>query len=376
MRLRRSTLPAMTESHYRFVPHFRSAPARNAADVWVDRTPDIARPRMLDTASGLPRVMGIATARRIGLSRSAVRHAIDRYGWQPLTRGVVLTVRERPTRADWAAAGLELAGPSAAVSGWDAVRCFGIGTRRPPDDEILVLTRDGRNRLIAGRVRIRPTRRSYEAHLQPPGAEQLPSLPVCAPARAIADCALRYVTLPPVRAMTTAAIQRGLCLPEELVAELETGPRNDSGWLRLALADVLDNAHSIAEAEAAEFLRQVEVPPFELNVPILDASGRHIATADALWRELRAVLEVDSREHHFGEIQWKATMRRHNLLTAGGLALTHCPPSQIHGGGPRWAESIASWLRARAAELGVPYRPDSRVVRPGPDGPEPFRLPY
>lgn len=262
------------------------------------------------------------------------------------------------------------------MSGWDAVRCFGIGSRRPPDDEVIVLTQEGRHRLISGRVRIRPTQRPYEAHLQPPRADQLPSLPACEPARAIADCALRYVTLPPVRAMTTAAIQRGLCLPDELVAELEDGPRNDSAWLRLALADVLDNAHSIAEAEAAEFLKLADVPPFELNVPILDASGAHIATADALWRELRAVLEVDSREHYFAELEWKGTMRRRNLLTAGGLALTHCPPSQIHDGGPRWAEGIAGWLRARAAELGLPYRPDPRVVRPGRNGPEPFRLPY
>lgn len=321
-------------------------------------------------------MMGIETARRLGLSRSAVRHAIERYGWQRLASGVVLTVRSRPTRADWAAAGLELAGPSAVVSGWDAVRCYGIGAKRPPDDEVLVLAQEGRHRLVSGRIRIRPTQRLYESHLQPSSADQLPSLPVCEPARAIADCALRYFTLPPVRAMTTAAIQRGLCLPDELAAELEDGPRNDSAWLRLALADALNNAHSIAEAEAAEFLMQAAVPPFELNVPILDAAGTHIATADALWRELRAVLEVDSREHHFGEIQWKSTMRRHNLLTAGGLALTHCPPSQIHDGGPRWAEGIARWLRARAAELGVPYLPAPRVIRPGRSGPEPFRLRY
>ncbi|HEU5006885.1 MAG TPA: hypothetical protein VFT67_07935 [Jatrophihabitantaceae bacterium] len=357
-------------------PDFRVAPARSPGDVWTNWTPAAPRPRMLDTASGLPRVMGIATARRLGLSRSAVRHAIDRYGWRPLARGVVLTVRGTPTRADWAAVGLEVAGPSAAVSGWDAVRSYGIGSQRPPDDEVLVLTREGRHRLVSGRVRIRPTRRPYEAHLQPPRAEHLPSLPVCNPARAVADCALRYVTLRPVRAMTTAAIQRGLCLPDELLAELESGPRNDSGWLRLALTDVMSNAHSIAEAEAAEFLTQVDVPAFELNVPILDASGRHVATADALWRELRAVLEVDSREYHFREFEWKNTMRRHNLLTAGGLALTHCPPSQIHDGGLRWAEGIAGWLRARAVELNAPYRPDPRVLRPGRAGPKPYRLPH
>ncbi len=53
------------------------------------------------------------------------------------------------------------------------------------------------------------------------------------------------------------------------------------------------------------------VPPFELNVPIVDEYGRLLYVVDMLWRELRAALEVDSREYHFGVEDW----RRHSTGT-------------------------------------------------------------
>lgn len=81
--------------------------------------------------------------------------------------------------------------------------------------------------------------------------------------------------------------------------------------------------------------------------------SRVIAVADVLWRDLRAVLEIDSREFHLSEAEWKATMQRHNRLTSAGLALTHYPPSAT--GDPAWPDEVARWLHHRARELGVRY---------------------
>jgi hypothetical protein len=175
--------------------------------------------------------------------------------------------------------------------------------------------------------------------------------------------------------MTTAAIQKGLCTPSTLIDELRAGPRNGSRWLRSALDDVADGARSIAEAEAVDFLRQVDVPTFELNVPIIDWSGVLIAKADVLWRELRAIAEIDSREFHFLERDWKGTSRRHNRLTGKGLAVEHYPPSEIRDRGVAWARDVELWLRNRAGELGLTYVPDPRPGRFGPAGPPPYRLP-
>ena len=257
------------------------------------------------TQFALPRVMSVATAARFGHSRAAVRHQVDRGRWQRLVPGVVLTAPGPVTRSDWALAAMELTGPRAALSGWDALRVYGLGASRPPTDDVLVLDRSGRHRRV-GRARIRPTSRRYHAAPVAPLDHELAFVPIVSASRAVSDTAAVYRTLPPVRALVTTAIQRGLCTPEQLAAELDTAPRNWSALLRRSLGDVLDGSRSIAEAEAVDILRQADVPSFELNVPLVDAAGRVVAIADVLWRELRAIAEIDSREFHFDETSWKA----------------------------------------------------------------------
>ena len=283
----------------------------------------------------------------------------------------MLTTSEVPQRSDWIAAGLLLAGLGSAVSGWDGVRL--LDRRAAPDSSpaspVLVLTRDGKNRLIGG-VRIRATRRAFGIRRIFLGSDLLR---VAAAPRAVADLALSEQSLSAARALVTKSIQRGLCTPAELVDELIAGPRNGSGFLRRALSDGLDGAASVAEAQAVDELRLAGVPPFELNVPLLRPDGVLVAVADVFWRELRAVLEVDSREFHFSETAWNNTMMRHNKLTAAGLALTHYSPSRIRLGALR--HDVEPWLRSRATELGRPYAADPRPIRP-PDGvPVPFYLP-
>lgn len=332
-----------------------------------------ASPTLRGTPVELPRVLSARRARSFGLSRSAVRHGIARRGWQPLIRGVVLTSPDAPTRDDWALVGMELTGPRSALSGWDALRTVGLGDRNPPSQRVLVLDRGGEHR-VAGGVRIRPTRRPYSTSPLPSVHPTLAFVPVVWVPRAIADTALEYRTLPPVRALVTTAIQRGRCRPEALVAELETGPRNGSSTLRRAIEDVIDGARSIAEAEAVDYLRRVTVPAFELNVPIIDQRGALIAVADVLWRELRAIAEIDSVEFHFGEQAWKGTGRRHNRLTSAGLALEHFPPSEIRTRRLDWARSVEDWLRRRAAELGLAYVVGQGPIRPPESGPPPLVL--
>ncbi|MDQ2796731.1 MAG: hypothetical protein M3Y06_06155, partial [Actinomycetota bacterium] len=276
--------------------------------------------------SDLPRVLTVREAERLGVSRSAVRHGLASHGWQRLARGVVFTAVGAATRDDWVQVGMELSGPHAALSGWDAARLRGIGDRTPPNPRVLVLDHDGTHRRV-GLVQIRPTARAYTTSLLPGEHPTLPYVPVVHPARAIADTGLAYHDFTPVRALVTSSIQRRVCRPDELVAELVEGPRAGSRWLRRALRDVLDGARSIAEADAVDRLRAGRVPSFELNVPIVDCAGRVVAVADVLWRALRAIAEIDSREFHFTEHDWKRTLRRHNLLTRHGFAVAHHPPS-------------------------------------------------
>jgi hypothetical protein len=298
-------------------------------------------------------VLTASTARRLGITRAAVRHGIARHGWRPLARGLVLTVPGDPTRADWALAGLAVAGTSSALSGWDALRLLGHGmaARTPPSDDVLILVRHGANHRL-GAARIRVTPRPFTRWCTSVHDPTLPLVPVASPARAVADAALQHHWLGAVRAMVAAAIQHEQCELDELANELSACPRHGSALLRRALAEIGEGARSTAEASAADYLRRAGVPLFELNAPIYDTSGQLVAVADVLWRELRAVLEIDSRAFHFKAADWQATMRRHNALVRLGYAVTHYPPSAL---GPAWADEVEVWLRARAAELGMTY---------------------
>jgi very-short-patch-repair endonuclease len=299
-----------------------------------------------------PRVLTTAGAARLGLTEAQIRTELRRGRWRRLAAGVLLTRPDEPSRHDWINVGMALGGPSATLSGWDAVRLRGLGSARPPAEHVLVLTRAGHNRVVGG-LRLRPSRRDLSSTQLSAFDDHLPAVRLAGVARAVADTSADHVHLAPVRAMVTAAVQRGLCSPSELAAELRSAPRNGSGLLRRALVDVVGGARSIAEAEAADLLRSVGLSSFTMNAPIHDAGGRLLYRVDFLWPELRAVVEIDSREFHFGEAEWQATMQRHNVLTAMGYAVTHYPPSVVRARGRAWAREIAEWLTRRATAVGA-----------------------
>ncbi|MEO6884968.1 MAG: hypothetical protein ABI232_01595 [Jatrophihabitantaceae bacterium] len=311
----------------------------------------------------LPRVLVPAVAAHIGVTRTHMRTEVRHGNWQQLSRGVVLTRPDPPTRADWADVGLLLAGRGGAVSGWDAIRVLGVGDRRPPTPQVLVLATRGRSRTI-GDVHLRRTDRPFTSWITSVNDPNLPHAAIATLPRAVTDTGPLLPDLGSVRALVASAVQRGRCDLTALAAELDTVRRNDSRWLRQAIRDIGDGARSAAEADAAKRLQRAEVPAFELNVPVVDEAGVLLFVVDVLWRALRAGLEVDSRECHFTQADWLATLDRHNRLTRYGLSLTHYPPRTITTRGGRWVAEVEQWLRTRAAELRVPFARGAGVIAP------------
>lgn len=315
------------------------------------------------TGVELPRVLTPSIAAELGISRATVRTALRRGHWRRLAPGVVLTRPDEPTRADWSDTGIAAGGPASALSGWDALRLTGLGPAAPPRATVLVLVRDGRSRRIGG-VYIRRTSRPYSSGLTS-GDSLLPFTPVVSNARAISDAAPSLGRQSDTRALVAAAVQRNRCTIDELRYELRTGPRRGMLRLRRAVDEIDDGARSAAEAEAITQLRHAPVPGFEVNVPIVNRSGMLLYAVDVLWRDLRAVLEVDSRKHHYDDVRdWEATMCRHNVLTKHGLAVEHYPPVAIWGAGGGWLDEVSGWLRTRAREVGVEYRPGGGLILP------------
>ena len=317
----------------------------------------------------LPRVLDARELHARGISVSTARNEIRHARWQRMARGVILTRPDPPTRADWVIAGLSAASDGV-LSGWDALRYYGLAMRDPPPASVLILTSRGGCRDV-GQAHIRCVTGPVHARRVSVDDDTLPLVRIAVPARAIVDAAPFYRRKDSVRALVAAAVQGGHCTPDELSLVLDTAARRGSAILRRSLEDLRDGARSVAEIHASEHLRRAPVPDFELNVPIVDAQQRTIAIADILWRALRAILEIDSQEFHFSAEDWRQTTHRHNRLTAYGFAVTHYPPSHITSG-TQWTEEVAGWLQTRALELQVPYEAGTRVIRDGP----PFQLPF
>jgi hypothetical protein len=323
--------------------------------------------------SRLPRILTTHSVERLGVGRSRLRTELRRGNWRRIAPGVFLTRPENPSRWDWAEAALALAGPTSALSGADALCVLNLGPPAPAGHPVLVLQRAHRSRRV-GAALLRRTARPFDRRMSSFDDPLLPASAIVSPARAVADAALLTKDLRSVRAMVARAVQRRACSVDEIAAELATGPRQGAGLLRRALGEVGAGARSAAEASALAQLAHSRLPEFELNVPLLDRTGRVVYVLDVFWRRYRAALEVDGRAYHFESEDWRATMDRHNAITAAGLSVVHYPPSAIDARGGEWLGEVERWLRRRAVEVAEPYVAVPRGARRTSTDPEPWRL--
>jgi very-short-patch-repair endonuclease len=196
----------------------------------------------------------------------------------------------------------------------------------------------------AGWVRLRRTDRMPDPALRP-GPRRAD------PARAVADLALEWPRLDDVRALVTQALRARLCTLDELAAELAAGPRRGSRNLRLAITDADADAWSAPEARAAAILRRARVPRFEQNARIDLPDGTYVIV-DFYWRDLRAVLEIDSDAHHWLDpADRDATSRRQSTLQTYGYTVMSRRPSAIIRSPQQFRGDVEAWLAGRRVEL-------------------------
>ena len=135
-------------------------------------------------------------------------------------------------------------------------------------------------------------------HLSPIRPVQRGGLALAPIPRAVIDTCMGLRSQGTVRSIVAEVVQRGRCSAAELGVELARSATRDSAFCRAAIREVGAGAWSAPECEVGELLRAAELPAFEQNVDVYDAAGNWLACGDVVWRQLRAILEVDSREHH------------------------------------------------------------------------------
>jgi hypothetical protein len=246
------------------------------------------------------------------------------------------------TDLDRAVAALAFAGEGALLSGAAALRESDVRGIAAPH-RILVLVPPANRTRSAGWVDVRRT-------FRPLTREQWLGLPRVTIARAAADLALATPLLNDVRALVARVVQDQHCTVDELVRELEEGPRRGSAHLRRALTEIGHGAASAPEAAAAAILRRHGITGFVQNATVR-LPGGSVRIVDFYRPELRACLEIDSVEWHTDPGGWSATWDRHLQLTTLGLSVIHRPPSALRDP-TRFATDVREWLAARRAELG------------------------
>lgn len=131
---------------------------------------------------------------------------------------------------------------------------------------------------------------------------------------------------------------------EQLWAEVELGARNGRALVRQAVLEVTAGSQSAPEAKAACLLDAAGLGPFEQNAPLMIAGRTY--RPDFLWRALRAILEIDSFEHHFLRRDWQRTLDRHFVLEAAGYSVIHVPPSALEDRAA-FVARVRVWLTSR-----------------------------
>ncbi|MEO6886917.1 MAG: hypothetical protein ABI232_11640 [Jatrophihabitantaceae bacterium] len=297
---------------------------------------------LYDDWGELPRVVGRAEALRRGYSRRAIEHRLATDRWHLVLPRTYLTGNTL-TWTDRLNAALTFAGPDALLTGAAALADHGLRSVSRPDQVLLLVPRQVHVR-PTGWVRLRRTSR-----MPPPAPGPGPA---CADlARAIADLALERRRLGDVTALVAQAVRADLCTVEALAAELAAGPQRGSRNLRLALESVTAGAWSAPEAFTARVLRRAGFPPFEQNARIDLPDGSYVIV-DFLWRLLRAVLEVDSDEHHYlNPADRDYTSRRASKLQTYGYSVMSRRPALIHSDTSQFVRDAHLWLTARARQI-------------------------
>jgi hypothetical protein len=293
----------------------------------------MARPRRFDIAA----IDDIAHAQggvvsfnqlvELGMSNATISRWTRTGG--PLQRvlpGTYLVHKGTPTFDERLHAGLRYAGPAAKVTGSVALHLYGLRYAPGPAGELPVhlLVPMDRHVKSSGFVIIERTTRLSEPL-------DLRGYPVAPLARSLFDAGRRSASRRTIRAFTLEAIQRGLVSIEEIQDELQHGQRRWTAVLRDVLTDAASGVRSVQEARLRDVILNSGLPEPLWNPRLETANGEFIAEPDGYYEDIGIALELDSREHHFTDLDmFEKTWSRHSVYNRHRIIAERIVPSDLH----------------------------------------------
>ena len=277
-----------------------------------------------------------------GMSRSAIQHRVKRGGrWRIILPGVYAAIDGAVSARQRQVAALLYAGQEAVVTGAFAARLYGLVAPGPDYIDVLVPLRVRKQSFRFVRV-IHTARMPDQVFRNGP-------IRIAAPDRAIADAVRGYREIDDARSLICAAIQRRQCSLAGLANELSEGPSRGTALLRQGHLDAAKGIWSAAEGQLMELIEQSGLPEPEYNVALYAPDGEFLGIVDAWWERAGVAAEVDSREFHFSDEDWRDTMKRHNRLTKYRVQLMHFPPARIQTDGDAVLAELRSAIKTGLA---------------------------
>ena len=282
------------------------------------------------------RVVTWAALQAAGIGNRAVEHRVAIGRLYRRHTGVYLL--EPPGRADrltLLTAAVAACGPGALLSHRSAAELWGMRPPHPGDIDVMVI---GRN------PGVRPgIRRHRIAALDSTDVRSRRGIKVTSPARTIIDNAGD----PDLEELVAAAIAAGRVRPrqiEQAIARYPTCP----GVARLSAILRQDGGprltRSWGERRILALIRKAGLPVPETNVPL------HGYNVDALWRDLRLVVEVDGYESHGDRAAFEADRARDATHVAAGYRVIRFTAVQLRDEPLVVIARLAAALAAAARE--------------------------
>lgn len=290
------------------------------------------------------------TLEDLGMCRRSIYRRCRPGGpWRKLLPGVIQLSPMKPTAENRIKAALLRAGPHGIVTGLWALRLSGLRHIPEPGD-VHVLVPIERKRTSVGFLLVERTARL-------PKPEHRGKTPIAPISRAVLDAARRISDIDTIQAMLAEVIQRGKCTAEELAGELETGSQRGSALPRIALSELMDGAHSVAEADAQRIWKRSGLPACQRNVKVFDSAGNYVATPDLWVDDVAFAWEIDSRTYHAEGDAFAGTLARNARYAAAGVVVLQTLPKDLR----TQPEKVIADLRASYAAACRRTRPEVHI---------------
>ncbi|KAA0024639.1 hypothetical protein [Antrihabitans cavernicola] len=281
--------------------------------------------------------------------------------WQRLLPGIVLLHNATPTQHQRIVAASLYAGEDSLLTGYAGLAAHGYSRWNSADVHILIP--HARRRSSAGFVTIERSRRM-------PDPVRRGSV-TCSPiTRCIIDASRRMKSLGTCRSLLVEPIQRGDTSVEQLAVELAASSSTGSALPRSVLAELSEDAHSVAEIAAQKLYKRAGLPKMVHNIDICDGSGTFVARPDGWLDDVGLAWEIDSIRYHFSPTLHAQTLARRARMQRYGIVVVTHLPNQIRDE----PEVVLADLRDNYRHATQRPRPPLRMREQGDPSPRPTEL--